>query len=80
MEIDFKTNGSEHAFPHIHICGSTIKVEGGLSKREYFFAEAIKGLLPTANKQENNWGQTVIDGAYELTKMAIKKLQDEGTK
>lgn len=45
------TNGSNHAFPHIHIPSTGgLNVEGGLSKRELFAAMAMQGLLGTEEK------------------------------
>lgn len=38
------TNGSVHAFPHMAIDGSAIRLEGGLSKRELIAAMCLQGL------------------------------------
>lgn len=39
------TNGSEHAFPHMHLTvGEGVKLEGGLSKREYFAAQVMANM------------------------------------
>jgi hypothetical protein len=37
--------GSEHAFPHMHYSSGMIDLKGGLSKREWFAAMALQGLL-----------------------------------
>ena len=43
--MNFSTNGSEHAFPHLHLEGGKIDLKGGLTKREYFAARAMQGIL-----------------------------------
>lgn len=42
----YSTNGSTHAFPHVSIESTgVVKLEGGLSKREYLAAMAMQGQL-----------------------------------
>lgn len=45
------TNGSEHAFPNMHISEGKVSLEGGISKREYFAAMAMQAIA--ANEDLN---------------------------
>lgn len=44
------TDESVHAFPHVVLDGSSVRLEGGLSKRELFAAMAMQGFI-AANLQ-----------------------------
>lgn len=48
---------------------------GGLSKRELLAAMAMQGLLPIANKNESDWGQTVVEGAVMLADGLLQELK-----
>jgi hypothetical protein len=65
----------EHAFPHLVIQDSVIRVEGGLTKREYFAAMAMQGLLPVTDKTEPDWGTRVAEGALNLADGLLAELE-----
>lgn len=66
---DHKTNGSTHAFPHLHLMPSgNIKLEGGLSKREYFAALIMQGFCT----KDPNDGRMACD-KKPIAEWAVKR-------
>lgn len=72
------TNGSGHAFPHMHLNGDGLKLEGGLTKREYFAGIAMSGLQahPTCGQNENGW---IVSESVKLADILLAELAKEKT-
>lgn len=73
---------SDSAFPNL-LCGTfydnegnglDLDLHGGLTKRELFAAMALLGLLPVVNKDEDNWGAGLAEGAVKIADLLIAEL------
>jgi len=68
---------NEHAFPHIHVEGSVLRVEGGLSKREYFAGQALFAHLWLNRnvKHDTNLAESIAKDALACADALIAELE-----
>ena len=60
-----RSTDQEHAFPHIHVDATKVQVAGGLTRRDYFTAKALQGLLSNAEWMKNSKGRMETDSVEE---------------
>jgi len=69
---------NEHAFPHIHVEGSVLRVEGGLSKREYFAGLAMQAIVSSGidNDSQTRFSEeSIAEGAVLQADALIAELE-----
>ncbi len=75
-ESEKSTVGTDLAFvgPTITRHGSDVTYGNGLTKREWFAAQAMNGLLTVATKTERGWGETVAEASVLIADKMIEEL------
>lgn len=68
------TNGSMHAFPHMVIDGGIIKLEGGLSKREYMAVAILQGLINSNKLPQLEPGVAAVRAAIKGADRLLAEL------